>query len=140
MKKAMGCFAQIVLAFAIACLLAVPLACVATVTAPMHTPQIAEKFSCPPNTHMKTEWYRAAWNEPGEKTLSATCVDTQGNETSTFPQDERTLLTGTWTYFPYLFIPLLAAGAIILAGLNMLGVGIGALWKKLKQDKGNKHG
>jgi hypothetical protein len=135
MKKAVGCSAQIVLLVVVAVLIAVPLACVATATAPIHSPKIAEKFSCPPDTHMKAEWYRATWNAPGEQTLSVTCVDAQGNETSTLPQDGKMMLAGTWVYFPYLFIPVLVIGAVILAGLNLLGMGIGALWKKSKQGK-----
>ena len=139
MKKVLGCSAQLVLLLTVAALLAAPLACIATVTAPMHSPQIAEKFACPPNTHMKAEWYRATWNEPGEQTLSVTCVDAQGNETPALPQDTKMMLAGTWTYFPYLFLPLLAIGAVILVGLNLLGVGIGALWKKYKQGKEKNH-
>ena len=138
MKKAVGCSAQIVLLVVVAALIAVPIACLATLTAPMHSPKIAEKFSCSPDTHMQAEWYRATWNEPGEQTLSVTCVDAQGNETSTLPQDAKMMLAGTWTYFPYLFIPVLVIGAAILAGLNLLGVGIGALWKKMKHNQGNQ--
>lgn len=138
MKKIAGCSVQVVLLLVIASLVAVPLACLATLTAPMHSPQIAEKFLCPPNTHMKAEWYRATWNHPGEKTLSVTCVDAQGNESSTLPQDAQSLLAGTRTYFPYLFIPVLVIGAVILAGLNVMGVAIGSLWRKIKQDQGKQ--
>ncbi len=135
MKKAIGCSAQVVLLLAVAALIAAPLACIATATAPMHSPQLAEKFICPPNTKIEAEWYQASWNHPGEKTLSVVCVDAQGNETSTLPQDAKMLLTGTWIYFPYLFIPLLAVGAVLLAGLNFVGIAIGQLWKKLTQKK-----
>lgn len=135
MKKAIGCSAQIVLLLVLACLLALPMACVATVTAPLHTPQIAETFLCPPNTHMQSEWYRATWNEPGEKTLSVRCVDTEGKETSTLPQDGKVLLAGTWIYFPYLFVPLLVIGIIVLAGLNALGIAVSGFWKKMRNKQ-----
>ncbi len=136
MKKAIGCSAQIVLLLGVAAFLAAPLACAATATAPLHSPQIAERFSCPPNTHMKAEWYQATWNHPGEQTLSVTCVDAQGNESPTLPQDAKMLWKGVTVYFPYVFIPLLAIGAVILLGLNVIGTTIGALWKKRKARQG----
>lgn len=140
MKKTTGCVAQIVLVLTLACLAAVPLACVATATAPIHSPQLAEKFGCPPNTHMKTEWYQASYDRPGEQSLSVTCVDAQGNETSTLPLDGKALLTGIWVYFPYLFVPVLVVGAAILVALNLAGVAISSLWKKLMRSRENSRG
>ena len=89
MKKALGCSFQIVLLLAAASLLAAPIACLAAVTAPLHSPQLAEEFTCPPNTRLVTEWYRATWNEPGEQTLAAWCEDAEGNKFDTLPQDEK---------------------------------------------------
>jgi len=136
MKKAIGCSAQIVLLLVLVVLLAVPLACIATVTAPMHSPRLAEGFVCPPGTRLVTEWYQASWNEPGSKTLSASCVDSQGKELSTLPQDEKMLWKGTTVFFPYAFIPLLVIGAMIFAGLNLAGVALGRLWRSLSKPKG----
>jgi hypothetical protein len=130
MKKAIGCSAQLVLLLTVAALLAAPLACLATATAPLHSPQLAEKFTCPPDTRLVTEWYRATWNEPGEQTLSAWCEDAQGNEYDTLPQDTKMLWTGLGVYFPYVFIPLLVIGALILVVLNAMGIAIGSLLKK----------
>ena len=130
MKKAIGCSAQIVLLLTVAALLAVPIACIAAVTSPMHSPKLAESFTCPPGTSLVTEWYRATWNEPGEQTLSAWCVDAQGNKLETLPQDERMFIQGTGVFFPYAFVPLLVIGALILAVLNALGIAVGKMLKK----------
>jgi len=130
MKKAIGCSAQLVLLLTVAVLLAAPLACLAAVTAPLHSPQLAEKFTCPPDTHLVTEWYQATWNEPGEKTLSAWCEDAQGNEYDTLPQDSTTLWRGLAVYFPYVFIPLLVIGALILFVLNVMGITFVSFLKK----------
>jgi hypothetical protein len=135
MKKALGCSAQIVLLLVAAALIAVPLACIATATAPMHSPQLVEQYLCPANTHLEADWYRASWNHPGEKTLSVTCVDAQGKIFSTRPQDAEFWLGGTWIYFPYVFIPMLVLGAILLAVLNALGFALGAFWKRVRAPK-----
>jgi len=47
-------------------------------TAPLHSPGWVEELMCPPGTQLESEWYRATYNEPGEQTLSVTCVDAQG--------------------------------------------------------------
>lgn len=130
MKKAIGRSAQIVFLLAVAALIAVPIACIATATAPLHSPALAEQFTCPPGTTLVTEWYQATWNHPGEKTLAAWCEDAQGNKLETLPQDEKMFLAGTKVFFPYAFIPLLVIGALILGGLNVMGVAIGSLLKK----------
>ncbi|MBV6394768.1 MAG: hypothetical protein HFACDABA_00336 [Anaerolineales bacterium] len=114
----------------LAALIAVPLACAAATTAPLHSPGLAEEFICPPETTLVTEWYQATWNAPGEKTLAAYCVDAQGNEFPTLEQDSKMLWKGTTVYFPYLFIPLLVIGAVILAVLNAMGIAIGSMLKK----------
>ena len=138
MKKAIGCSAQLVLLLTVAALLAVPIACFAAVTAPMYAPEMAESYACPPGTTLKTEWYRATWNEPGEQTLSAWCEDEQGNKLDTLPQDEKMMAAGTKVFFLYAFIPLLILGALVLIVLNALGIAVGTALKKLsKSTKGN---
>jgi len=139
MKKAIGCSAQVVLLLAAVALIAVPIACLATVTAPLHSPQLAEKFTCPPNTKLVTEWYQATWNQPGEKTLSAWCEDAEGKRYDTLPQDSKMLWTGLGVYFPYVFIPLLVIGALILVVLNAMGIAIGSLLKKTVRTTNEPH-
>ncbi|MEW5940056.1 MAG: hypothetical protein AB1750_10365 [Chloroflexota bacterium] len=137
MKKAVGCSVQLVLLLTVAALLAAPIACIATATAPLHSPELAESFTCPPGTKLVTEWYQATWNEPGEKTLAAWCEDAQGNKLDTLPQDSTMWWSGLKVYFPYAFIPLLVVGALILAVLNALGIAIGSALKKMSRPKGN---
>ena len=138
MKKAIGCSAQLVLLLTIAALLAAPIACIAAVTAPLYSPEMAESYTCPPNTRLVTEWYQATWNEPGEQTLSAWCEDAQGNKLDTLPQDGKMMVAGTKIFFPYAFVPLLIIGALILALLNALGMAVWSLLKKVTQPaKGN---
>ena len=138
MKKALGCSAQLVLLLTVAALLAAPIACLAAVTAPMYAPEMAESYTCPPGTTLKTEWYQAMWNEPGEQTLSAWCEDAQGNKLDTLQQDEKMMAAGTKIFFPYAFIPLLILGALILAVLNALGIAIVSVFKKVsRSSKGN---
>ena len=136
MKNAIGCSAQLVLLLAAAVLLAVPIACIATATAPLHSPQLAEKFNCPPNTRFVTEWYQATWNSPGEKTLAAWCEDAQGNKLDLLPQNTtKWWWDGLKVYFPYAFVPLLVIGALLLAVLNAMGIAVVQLWKKAQAKK-----
>ena len=135
MKKAIGCSAQLVLLLAVAALLAAPIACIAAVTAPLYSPEMAESYTCPEGTRLVTEWYQATWNEPGEQTLSAWCEDAQGNKLDTLPQDETLMLAGTKVFFPYAFIPLLLIGALILVVLNVMGIALAQLWKNITAKK-----
>lgn len=139
MKKAIGCSAQLVLLLVVAVLLAVPIACIATATAPLHSPKLAEQFTCPPDTRLVTEWYRATWNEPGEQTLAAWCEDAQGNKLDTLPQDEKMFLSGIKVFFLYAFVPLLVIGALVLAVLNAMGIAIGSFLKKTVRPAGKKN-
>ncbi len=47
-------------------------------TAPTHSPGWVAELMCPPGSQLESEWYRATYNEPGEQTLSVTCVDESG--------------------------------------------------------------
>ena len=139
MKKAIGCSAQLVFLLVVAALLAAPIACIATATAPLHSTELAEQFTCPPNTRLVTEWYRATWNEPGEQTLAAWCEDAQGNKLETLPQDGKMFLSGIKVFFPYAFIPLLVLGALLLAVLNAMGIAIGSFLKKTVRPAGGQN-
>jgi hypothetical protein len=112
MKPVAGCVTGSVLVLVIAGLLAIPLACLATLTAPLHSPAYASRILCPPGSQLESEWYRATYNEPGERTLSATCVDAQGNSVRANGRDEKTLVRGIELYFPICFVPLVALGAL----------------------------
>ncbi len=103
-----------------AALAAVGLACLATLTAPLHSPGYAAEFLCPPGSQLFSEWYRATFNEPGERTLSVTCVNFDGEPVPGNQRNERTLFKGVRLYFPVFFAQLLALGAIGLAGAAWL--------------------
>jgi hypothetical protein len=137
MKKAIGCSAQVFVLLALVTLTALPIACIAAATAPMHSPNLAESFVCPPDSKLEAEWYQATWNHPGERTLSVVCIDAQGKTLSTLPQDSRFWLGGLKVFFPYAFIPILMVGALILVVLNALGIVIAKAWKRLAKQNTN---
>ena len=56
-------------------------------TAPEHSPGWVEELMCPPGTQLESEWYRATYNEPGERTLSVTCVDAEGRSVPRINED-----------------------------------------------------
>ena len=104
----------------IAALMAVPLACLAALTAPLHSPGFAAELLCPPGSQPETEWYRATYNEPGERTLTVLCVDTLGNRVPANPSDASTLVKGIRLYFPVVFLPVFIIGAFALVVMNLL--------------------
>ena len=79
-------------------LLALTLACSATVAVPFFDKQIQQEIACPPGTTLVTEWIETTYTRPGEKVLSAYCLDAQGNKLQT--QD---LGYGALKYFPKYF-------------------------------------
>jgi hypothetical protein len=124
MKKIAGCGVQAILLAVIAAVIAIPLACLATMTAPLHSPGFASKIICPPGSHVQSEWYQASYDQPGESSLAVTCVDAQGNPVPANPYNVTTLINGIWLYFPVCFIPLIVPGALVLLVLNGLIVAV----------------
>ncbi|MCI0395235.1 MAG: hypothetical protein L0332_04220 [Chloroflexi bacterium] len=120
MKAITGCAAQSLLLLVIAGLAAVPLACLATLTAPLHSPGYAGRVFCPAGSQLEGEWYQTTYNEPGERTLSVTCVDAQGNSVPANPRNETTLFNGIRLYFPVCFVPIVVLGALALVVVNGL--------------------
>ena len=101
-----GCLTQALLLLVGAALLAVPLACLATLTAPLHSPAYGARVLCPPGS------------QPGERTLTVTCVDGQGNPVPANPRDLTTLTAGLSLYFPVCFGPTAILGLIGLLLVN----------------------
>ncbi len=101
-----GCLTQALLLLVGAALLAVPLACLATLTAPLHSPAYGARVLCPPGSQL------------GERTLSVACVDGQGNPVPANPRDARTLAAGDGLYFPVCFGPTAILGLIGLLLVN----------------------
>lgn len=98
LKALFGC-GGISIFFLTVMLLALILACTATITVPIFSSEIREAIACPPGSTLVTSWDETTYTEPGETVLSGYCVDAQGNETQT--QD---LGYGALEYFPQYFI------------------------------------
>lgn len=133
MKIAIGCFGfviEVVILLVVAVLIALLGGVIATVTVPLHSPEVASQLVCPTGTHLVSEWYQASWNHPGEKTLRAWCEDAQGHQLDTLPLESDALMTGIQIFFPYIFIPTLIIGGIILVIVNIMILGAGALIQK----------
>lgn len=94
MKKLLSCGGILLLFLAIV-VLAVPLACIITVAVPVFDKQMQQEIACPPGTTLVTEWIETTYTHPGEKVLSAYCLDKEGNKLQT--QD---LGYGALEYFP----------------------------------------
>lgn len=131
MKTAVGCLVQSVTLLFLASLVAVPLACLSTLTAPLHSPGYAAQVFCPEGSQLESEWYQATYDEPGERSLSVSCVDSQGSPISANPRDEKILVSGIRLYFPICLAPVLVVGGIVLLAVN------GGLWV-LRRRTGNK--
>jgi hypothetical protein len=112
LKALFGC-GGISIFFLIVLLLALILACTATITVPIFSSEIRQAIACPPGTTLVTSWDETTYTEPGEQVLSGYCVDAEGNQTQT--QD---LGYGALEYFPRYFVYSLAASF----GLTLLVV------------------
>jgi hypothetical protein len=87
-------------------------------TAPSHSPGLVQELMCPPGTVLESEWYQATYNEPGERTLSVTCVDASGLSVARINEDSgRLTLIGRFT-------TLCAGGTFCPLSLLVLGRGV----------------
>jgi hypothetical protein len=107
LKAFLGC-GGISIFFLIVLLLAVTLACTATVAVPIYNKQILQEIACPPGTTLITSWDETTYTRPGEKVLNAYCEDAQGKQIQT--QD---LGYGALEYFPRYFVYSLAASFVL---------------------------
>jgi hypothetical protein len=107
LKAFLGC-GGISMFFLIVLLLAVTLACAATVAVPIYNKEVLQEIACPPGTTLITSWDETTYTRPGEKVLNAYCEDAQGNQIQT--QD---LGYGALKYFPQYFMYSLAASFVL---------------------------
>lgn len=98
MKAFVGC-SGIVLFFATVLILALTLACVATVAIPLIDRNNLQEIACPPGTTLITGWEETTYTRPGEKVLYAYCEDAQGNQ---LPAED--LGYGALEFFPKYFL------------------------------------
>ena len=100
---------QSILFVTVGCFTVIP-AFIGAMTAPMHSPALAEKAFCPEDTTIEVDSYQSTWNEPGESTISVSCVDATGNHYSATEGNEGALLALIGRFFlislGVLFIPL----------------------------------
>jgi len=107
MKQALGC-SSVLLFFLAVILIAVPLACIATVAAPIIDRNNLQEIACPPGTTLITSWEETTYTRPGERVLSAYCEDAQGND---FKAND--LGYGALKYFPKYFLYSLGVSFIL---------------------------
>lgn len=98
MKAFVGC-SGIVLFFATVLILALTLACVATVAIPLIDRNNLQEIACPPGATLITGWEETTYTRPGEKVLYAYCEDAQGNQ---LPAED--LGYGALEFFPKYFL------------------------------------
>ena len=60
-------------------LIAVALACTATVAIPFIDGNNLQEIACPPGTTLVTSWEETTYTRPGEKVLEGYCEDAEGN-------------------------------------------------------------
>jgi|GEM_PF-2360508 len=106
-KAFFGC-GGITVFFLIVLLLAVTLACTATVAIPLSNKENMQEIACPPGTTLVTSWDETTYTRPGEKVLNGYCEDAQGNQLQT--QD---LGYGALKYFPKYFLYSLGASFVL---------------------------
>ncbi|MBL8064165.1 MAG: hypothetical protein JNK32_14140 [Anaerolineales bacterium] len=108
MKPLLGC-GSIFLFFLAVILIAIPLACIATVAVPIYNKEVLQEIACPPGTTLVTGWEETTYTEPGEKVLYGYCEDAQGNQ---FPAED--LGYGALEYFPKYFLYSLGASFVLM--------------------------
>ena len=97
MKPVLGC-SGVALFFLTVIVLAVTLACFATVAIPILNPDNLEVIACPPGMTLVTGWEETTYTRPGEQVLYGYCQDAQGNQ---FPAQD--LGYGALAFFPEYF-------------------------------------
>ena len=102
MKKLLSCGGVFLLFLAII-VLAVPLACIITVAVPAFNKDVREEIACPPGTKLVSEWIQTTYTRPGEKVLSAYCLDGEGNKLQT-----EDIGYGALEYYPKYYVISLA--------------------------------
>jgi len=116
-----GCLWGTIAGFVVSmAVLALPLAFIATLSAPLHTPQLIEQVICPAGSKVEVTWYQASWNKPGESTARVECVDAAGNRSPAAELDEKNFPSAMLIYYPICLLPLLLVGAVFGLGLFLL--------------------
>jgi hypothetical protein len=113
MKRYLGCGGLVLLVVA-AVVIAIPVACVATVAVPMLDHAMLESIMCPPGTKLQTteiQNYNDTGPDASPTHTSVYCVDAEGQIL-----DTRDVGYGALAYFPK-YLAISASGLVILAVL-----------------------
>ena len=93
-------------------LVALPVACAATLTAPMHSPGLAARFACPPGATLVVDSYQSVHDKAGRKRITGQCVDAQGKSVPRRELNESALVDGMALFYPRCAAILLLVAAI----------------------------
>lgn len=99
-------------------MLAFPLAFIATISAPLHSPQIIGQVICPEGSRVEVVWENG--DATGEKTANVTCVNAAGNRTPAGDLDGTNLNQAFWLYYPICLVPLLIGGGVFGVAIYVL--------------------
>ena len=108
MKPILGC-SGILLFFLAVILIAVTLACTATIAIPLIDRNNLQEIACPPGTTLITGWEEITYTRPGEKVLYGYCEDAQGNQ---LPAED--LGYGALEFFPKYFLYSLGISFVLM--------------------------
>ena len=108
MKPILGC-SGILLFFWAVILIAVTLACTATIAIPLIDRNNLQEIACPPGTTLITGWEETTYTRPGEQVLYGYCEDAQGNQ---LPAED--LGYGALEFFPKYFLYSLGISFVLM--------------------------
>ena len=108
MKPILGC-SSILLFFLAVILIAVTLACTATIAIPLIDRNNLQEIACPPGTTLITGWEETTYTRPGEQVLYGYCEDAQGNQ---LPAED--LGYGALEFFPKYFLYSLGISFVLM--------------------------
>lgn len=130
MKPFLGC-GGFLLFLLVVILVAIPLACIATVAVPLIDRNNLQEIACPPGTTLITSWEETTYTRPGERVLNAYCEDAQGND---FQAND--LGYGALKFFPKYFLYSLGASFILTL---MVAVPLVLIFRFIKNKYFTKH-
>jgi hypothetical protein len=111
MKTARVSIVLLLLAVLVVAVLAVPVAALATFTAPLHSPELAAELVCPPGSHLDVGT-RDTDNGRYGRQVTAPCVDAQGRVVPRRALDESALVDGVLLFYPRVAGLLMAVASV----------------------------
>ncbi len=116
-----GCLWGTIAIFVVSMLvLALPLAALAALSAPLHTPQLIGQVVCPQGSQVELNWVASNPENLNEKTAKVECVDAEGNRSPAAELDGQTFPRAVLLYYPVCLLPLLLGGGVFGLALFLL--------------------